>query len=227
MPVFLTELHAHTAETSRCAHNSAETLVDAYLKKGFQTVVITDHLSESTFEAKDALDASWDEKVDIFLKGYRAAKAYAGEKLHILLGMELRFAQKGNINDYLVYGVTEDFLRKNGDLLKMRLASFTKLAHKNGLMVVQAHPFRNDMKIVNPEFLDGVEVFNACVRHNSRNEIARHWATLHGLLGTSGSDYHQTGDEGRGGIQTEAPIKSNGELLTVLKSGNFTRIETK
>ena len=51
MPVFLTELHAHTAETSRCAHNSAKTLVDAYYKKGFQTVVITDHLSESTFEA--------------------------------------------------------------------------------------------------------------------------------------------------------------------------------
>lgn len=227
MPVFLTELHAHTAETSRCAHNSAETLVDAYLEKGFQTVVITDHLSESTFEAKDALDAPWNEKVDIFLKGYRAAKAYAGERLHILLGMELRFAEKGNINDYLVYGVTEDFLRKGGDLLKMRLASFSRLAHKNGLLIVQAHPFRNDMKIVNPDFLDGVEVFNGCVRHNSRNEIALHWAQLHGLLGTSGSDYHQTGDEGRGGIQTQAPIQSSNELLSVLKDGSFTRIETK
>lgn len=227
MPVFLTELHAHTAETSRCAHNSAETLVDAYLAKGFRTVVITDHLSESTFEAKEALDAPWNEKVDIFLKGYRAAKAYAGERLHILLGMELRFAQKGNINDYLVYGVTEDFLRNNGDLLKMRLASFSRLAHKNGLLIFQAHPFRNDMKIVNPDFLDGVEVFNGCVRHDSRNEIALHWAQLHGLLGTSGSDYHQTGDEGRGGIQTQAPIQSSNELLSVLKDGSFTRIETK
>lgn len=227
MPVFLTELHAHTAETSRCAHNSAKTLVDAYLAKDFQAVVITDHLSESTFEAKDALDAPWDEKVDIFLKGYRAAKAYAGDRLHILLGMELRFAEKGNINDYLVYGVTEDFLRKSGDLLKMRLASFSRLAQKNGLLVVQAHPFRNDMKIVNPAFLDGVEVFNACVRHNSRNEIAHQWATLHNLLGTSGSDYHQTGDEGRGGIQTETPIKNNDDLLNILKSGAFTRIETE
>lgn len=227
MPVFLTELHAHTAETSRCAHNSAETLVDAYLEKGFQTVVITDHLSESTFEAKEALDAPWNEKVDIFLKGYRAAKAYAGERLHILLGMELRFAENGNINDYLVYGVTEDFLRNNGDLLKMRLASFSRLAHKNGLLIFQAHPFRNDMKIVNPDFLDGVEVFNGCVRHDSRNEIARHWAQLHGLLGTSGSDYHQTGDEGRGGIQTQAPIQSSNDLLSALKDGSFTRIETK
>ena len=47
------------------------------------------------------------------------------------------------------------------------------------------------------------------------------------ILGTSGSDYHQTGDEGRGGIQTETPIKNNDDLLNILKSGAFTRIETE
>lgn len=225
MRMFYTELHAHTAETSRCAKDSAETLVENYKKAGYRTVVITDHLSPSTFEAYKSKSLSWDEKIDIFLRGYHAAKQAAGADLNILLGMELRFDRRGNINDYLVYGVTEEFLRKSGDLLQMRLPSFSKLAHQNRLLVFQAHPFRNGMKIVNPEHLDGIEVYNACIRHNSRNGIAQRWARLHHLRGTSGSDYHRTEDTARGGILTASEIRSNDELLRILSEQNYTLVK--
>ncbi len=225
MEKFFTELHAHTAETSRCAKDTAETLVENYKKAGCRTVVITDHLSPSTFEAYASKSLSWDEKIDIFLRGYRAAKCAAGTDLNILLGMELRFDRKGNINDYLVYGITEEFLRKNGDLLQMRLPVFSKLAHKNGLLIFQAHPFRSGMTIVNPEYLDGIEVYNACIRHNSRNGIAEKWAKLHGLRGISGSDYHQTEDAARGGILTESEICTNDDLLRVLRAKDFSLVQ--
>lgn len=224
MGEFYTELHAHTAETSRCAKDKAETLVENYKNAGYRTVVITDHLSPSTFEAYKANALSWDDKIDIFLRGYRAAVLAAGTDLNILLGMELRFDRKGNFNDYLVYGITEDFLRKNGDLLQMRLSSFSKLAHQNGLLVVQAHPFRSGMKIVNPEHLDGIEVYNACIRHNSRNGIAEKWAKLHHLRGTSGSDYHRSEDTARGGIITKSEICTNDELLRVLREEDYTLV---
>ena len=222
MKQFYTELHAHTSDTSRCAGVGAKDLVALYKQAGASTVVMTDHLSPSTFEAYSQSSLSWTEKVDIFLQGYRNAKAAAGDELTVLLGMELRFDRKGDNNDYLVYGLTEEFLYQNPDLLKMRLSSFANLAHKNGLLMFQAHPFRNGMHIVNPEYLDGVEIYNACVRHNSRNAIAEKWAKLHRLRGSAGSDFHRAEDVARGGILTDKKIETNADLLEVLKSGNFT-----
>lgn len=222
MERYLTELHAHTAETSRCAKDSAKNLVENYLRAGYSTLVTTDHFSPSTFEAYKANTLSWNDKVEIFLKGYRAAKAAAEHTdLTVLLGMELRFSRKNSINDYLVYGVTEDFLRKNGDLLEMRLSAFSELAHKNGLLIFQAHPFRNGMTIVKPEYLDGYEIYNACIRHNSRNGIAEKWARLHKKAGTSGSDYHQTEDTARGGIVTTQKVETNDMLLSVLRKKEY------
>ncbi len=219
---YSTELHAHTAQTSRCAKDTAQILVENYLRAGYSTLVTTDHLSPSTFEAYKKDTLSWNDKVDIFLKGHLTAKAAAENTgLTVLLGMELRFDRKGVINDYLVYGVTEDFLRQNGDLLKMRLSAFSKLAHKNGLLIFQAHPFRNGMTVVHPEHLDGYEIYNACVRHNSRNSIAEKWASLHKKPGIAGSDYHQSEDTARGGIVTAQKIESNAVLLSVLRNQEY------
>lgn len=38
---------------------------------------------------------------------------------------------------------------------------------------MQAHPFRNGLKIVDPKHLDGIETYNGNPRHDSRNEIAK------------------------------------------------------
>lgn len=225
MASFYTELHAHTSDTSRCAGVDAKDLIALYKQAGTDTVVITDHLSPSTFEAYPKGSLSWAEKVNILLTGYRNAKQAADDDLTVLLGMELRFDRKGDNNDYLVYGVTEEFLYQNPDLLDMRLSSFSELAHKNGLLIFQAHPFRTGMHIVNPAYLDGIEIYNACVRHNSRNSIAEAWAKLHKLRGSSGSDFHQVEDVARGGIRTEHKILTNADLLHTLKSGNYTLVK--
>ena len=217
---YLTELHAHTAETSRCGEDSAAQLVQNYVKQGYSTLVVTDHFSHRTFDP--FFGATHREKVDILLSGYRAAKQAAkGTGLHVLLGMELRFTAPGNINDYLVYGVTEDFLYRSEELLDMRLKSFMPLAHKNGMLVYQAHPFRDGIRIVDPALLDGFEIYNACVRHDSRNAIAKIWAEKHKKPGISGSDYHKTEDTARGGIETDTEIRTNGELLAVLRAGEY------
>ena len=221
MQAFYTELHAHTKDTSRCAEVSADELVALYRAAKTDTLVITDHMSPSTFEAYPENSLCWQERVDIFLRGYRAAKAAAGDSLTVLLGMELRFDRKGDNNDYLVYGVTEDFLYQNENLLEMRLSRFAELAHQNGLLLFQAHPFRDGMRIIPPAYLDGIEVCNACVRHDSRNAIAAEWAQLHGLRGSAGSDFHRPEDVARGGIFTDKKIESNQDLLAVLRAGRY------
>jgi predicted metal-dependent phosphoesterase TrpH len=219
--MFKAELHSHTRETSNCGKATAAELVDAYIANGYSTVVITDHLSTHTYFRYDYDKMSWDEKIDVFLLGYKAALEAAKGRINVLLGMEIRFDSSDSPNDYLVFGIDEKFLRKNRKLIDMDIKSFSKLAHKNGLLIYQAHPFRTDMTITNPEYLDGIEVYNGCVRHNSNNDIALAWAEKYKLKKTSGSDFHRLGDEARAGIVTKTEIKTNADLLSILLSGDY------
>ena len=103
----------------------------------------------------------------------------------------------------------------------MNLSAFSKIAKENGLLVVQAHPYRRNITRAPIKYLDGIEVHNGCVRHNSRNEKAMARADKYGVIKTSGSDYHQVEDVAHGGIVTTTEIKSNTELLRILKSGSY------
>lgn len=229
MNKYKTELHTHTAETSNCGHTKAKKLVELYINAGYSTVVITDHLSTHTYFKYKYDKMTWNEKIDVFVRGYNEAKKAAKGRINILFGMELRFDEdlpEHDSNDYLVFGVTEKFLRNNGNLINMNIESFSKLAHENGLLIYQAHPFRDNMTRANPKLLDGVEVYNGHPRHNSRNDKAEEWARINELNGTSGSDFHESEDAARGGIITETEIKTNEELLKILKSNNYELIRS-
>lgn len=219
---YLMEMHAHTSETSRCANVKAEKMISEYIKAGYDGIVITDHFSPSTFEIYEKDNLCWNDKVDIFLKGYRTALNAAGGKINVLLGMELRFDNPNSMNDYLVYGLNEKFLYNNPQILDMNLRDFSVLAHNNKMIIFQAHPFRYGMKVSNPKYLNGVETRNKNPRHESNNDIAAAWAEKYHLLTTSGSDYHEIEDLAGGGIYFDNPIYDNRTLVKELLRGNYT-----
>lgn len=219
MSEFLYEMHTHTRETSRCAAVDAHEVVREYINAGYDGIVITDHMSPSTFARFKGTNMSWKEKVDLFLSGYHEALEAADGRINILLGMELRFDAPDNINDYLVYGLTEEFLYEHPDILNMKLRDFSILAHENKMLIYQAHPFRYGMKVVDPKYLNGVEVYNGNPRHRSNNSIADMWAKKHDLLRSSGSDYHEENDVGRGGMYFSREIKDNETLVRELLHG--------
>ena len=214
---FKTELHAHTSEVSPCGHVTAPEVADRFIQEGYSSLVITNHYCDYVI---DNLKGSWREKMDYYMYPYYLMREHAGDRLHVILGCELRF--EDNINDYLIYGITEEFLRENPDLHKMSLRSFAPLARENGFLVVQAHPFRNGIEIVPPELLDGMETFNGTPSYDGRNAIADAWAKRYGLIRTSGSDFHNPDQYGTGGILTSAAIRTGEELVAVLKSGDYT-----
>ena len=95
------------------------------------------------------------------------------------------------------------------------------LIHESGGMIFAAHPFRDNMTVLDPTGLDGVEVFNAHAGHDSRNELAFAFARHHGLTGIAGSDFHHEWNTPSAGIMTPEPITTNEELLATLRSGTF------
>ena len=224
---FKTELHLHSAPVSACGKSYPEEIVQVYLEHGYDTIVLTNHFSRFTFKNKRMGDLSalpWQEKVDYYMQGYHELKIAAEGKLNVIFGCELR----SNIdeNDYLIYGLDEKFLRDNEDLYDIPTPEVSARIRAAGFLFLQAHPFRDNMMMVNPSLLDGIEIFNGNPQQDSRNDIARIWADRFGLIGTSGSDYHRTVEGAfAGGILTDEPITSNEQLLEILRSGEFEMIK--
>lgn len=213
-------MHFHTKNTSNCANIKAKKSVKEYIKAGYDGIIVTDHLSPSTYMKFGRELLPWNKKIDFFLRGYKEALETANGEINVLLGMELRFRTSEGDNDYLVYGITEEFLYSHPNLLEMNIKKFYELCQKNGFLVFQAHPFRFGMKVTNPKYLDGVEIFNGNPRHNSNNDIAEIWAEKYDLMVTSGSDYHERNDIGIGGIYFNKEIKDNKTLVEELLTRN-------
>ncbi len=221
MKKYLYEMHFHTKNTSNCANVKAEDAVEEYINAGYDGIIVTDHLSPSTYMKYGRELLPWKKKVDFFLRGYKAAKKTAAGRIDVLLGMELRFRTSEGDNDYLVYGINEEFLYNTPNLLEMNIRKFYEIAHEKGFLVFQAHPFRVGMKVTNPKFLDGIEIFNGNPRHNSSNDISEMWAKKYDLMVTSGSDYHEYEDLGTGGIWFDKEIKDNKTLVEELLKKDY------
>ena len=222
---YLFEMHLHTDEVSRCASIPAKQIAELYLTTNYNGIVVTDHMNSSAFSKEPYKNASWNEKVTHFLEGYNILKEELDGKMVVLLGMEINFYESDN--DYLVYGVTEEFLRSNGDLMAYSPEDFSVLAKKNGLLFLQAHPFRRWLTVEDWEILDGYEVFNGNPRHHSSNPIAEAWAKYHNKdIVVAGSDFHEIEDLAHGGVIFENEIKSNDDLLRELKELNYTLYKT-
>lgn len=215
---YKTELHAHTSDVSRCAKMSPEEVAEQYIAAGYSTVVVTNHYAEYVFDG----NGSWEERIHAYLGGVRRMRDYAKDRLNVLCGAEVR--SYFNSNDYLLYGADEDFLINHPYLHRLAIKDLSKLARENDVLLVHAHPFRNNMTVTNPGLLDGIEVFNGTPHTESRNNFADAWAKQFGLLRTSGSDFHGGRYILSGGILTGAPIRDLPQLKEVLRSGDYSLI---
>ncbi len=215
------EIHAHCKEVSRCAVIPVKELIEEYKKAGYSGIVLTDHYSPMTFNPSEFFSKR--KALDHYLRGYREAKQYETEDFTVLLGVELRFY--ATINDYIIYGVSEEMLYELPFLLKVYLKKASRLLRERGCLFLQAHPFRKMITRADPKYLDGVEVFNGKAS-KEENDNAVKWAEEIGArVKTSGSDCHRKTGVGLGGIITEEPIKSNDDLIRILKSGNYKLIK--
>lgn len=223
--IYKTELHCHSKDVSTCADESAEGIVEKYLRYGYNTVLLTNHLSLNCHSTEFFKDFTWEQKVDHFVNGYRKLKKAAeGTSLNILFGAEIRFPQY--FNDYLLIGLTEEYLLSHENLYCTDVASFHKMSSADGLLLIQAHPFRPNLHIVDPEDVDGYEVYNGHPGWNSANDGAFRYAKNVGAkIITSGTDHHDTVHFPTGGIITSYEIKTMEQLMKTLKNGSYALIK--
>ena len=220
----LYEIHCHTKEVSACSWVDAERVVNLHKETGFEGICITDHYHEAYFKSHNGLSEK--EIVDSYLSGYRCARQI-GEKigLKVFLGMEIKFPE--GPNDYLVYGISEKLIYNNPYMFKMGLEKFSAFAKQEGLLLLQAHPFRNNMVRVNPLHLDGVETINANLRHYASNHLSKKYAKENNLLEMGGSDFHQECDIFLAAMDFNVEINEYSDLLEAIRNSNFNIIHNK
>lgn len=219
------ELHCHT-NFSGCSDVNASDVAEKYIAKGYTTVVITNHFNRHYVSR----EGGFKELCRGTFNAIEDVRAAAKGRLNILAGMELTFDCMPN--DFLLYGITEEMISEMEDMFDLRPWQMRDRMHEVGGVIIQAHPFRFGQTVVNPDEVDGVEVFNGHPGHHSHNDTAKMWALAWAehyrkdgsYILTSGSDHHHTWQTATGGIETEEPVTSMEQLLEILKSGNYTRI---
>ncbi len=216
------DLHVHTSNVSGCGRVPGKGVVQQYSQIGYQGVVITDHYFEGYFYGLG--DMFWKDKVKKYLSGYVEAQNFGLRVgVDVFLGIEIQF--HNDPNDYLVYGITPEFLVKYPKLYDLGLEEFRLLATENNLLIYQAHPFRSYNSPAKAKLLDGVEVHNGNPRHCSNNHKALDFAKQHQLRMISGSDFHQPEDLGRGGVVFKEKIKSNLHLVDLLRCEEIVKLK--
>ena len=221
------ETHCHTSEGSKCAKESAVSVVDFYKSRGYDGLFITDHFlnGNTTVDTHQ----SWEAQVEDYCKPYELAKKRGEEiGLDVFFGWEYTYKYIGRGGkrcmgtDFLTYGLDKNWLLRHPEVMDFELMEYCDFIHSEGGFIIHAHPFREDsyidmMRLV-PRHVDGVEVLNSS-RPEFENKMADVFAEHYGLLKTSGSDTHYFNREKFSGIYMQKRLEAPIDMFPELKDG--------
>lgn len=215
-------MHTHTAPCSHCGRMTPAELVEGLLAAGYQGCVITNHFYHGNTGVDRALP--WADFVAPYAADYAALCACAAPyDLDILFGVE---EGVGGGLEILCYGFSPAQLAAAPELRTCGAARWHALAQRYGGLIIQAHPFRERDYIETPGMLpldqiDGLEVFNH-FNSDKNNAEAEAVAAQHpSLLQLSGADAHTPDAVAFAGIETDRRLKTNEDLIEVLKRGQY------
>ena len=216
------ETHCHTKMISACASLTAEQIVELYVKNGYSGVFITDHFLNGNTTVDRRLP--YKEQIDRFFEGYEEVKKVAGNSLQVFFGFE--YSYRGT--DVLVYGWNKLQLKNRVAIMSMSMKEFCIYCGEQGVLAVQAHPFREadyiDHIRLYPE-TEGVEVYNAC-RTDLCNDLGAFYAEKYGKVVTAGTDIHHFTQKKLSGMEFDKKINSEAEFIAAIRSGKGKIIKT-
>jgi hypothetical protein len=225
MSLYLYETHLHTKEASACSLLSAAEHVKYYKEAGYAGIIVTDHFFNGNTNIPK--DLPWEERVDLFCRGYENAKA-EGDRigLSVFFGWEANFC----CTEFLIYGLDKSWLKAHPDMLSWSIEEQYKKVHDDGGYVVHAHPFRirpyiKEIRLF-PEAVDAVEGINVGNRNAEFDNQALNYAKKHKLSVMAGTDAH--GHENiHSGVAFKHKIENIGNFIDNIKLGKYELIKPR
>ena len=214
------ELHSHSSGISLCSDISALDMIRYYRESGYQGLVITNHF----YPWMPKNNKKYKKYQEDYIDEYYTLRDF-GERSGIMvyLGMEIRFEE--NDNDYLLYGIDEDFVRAVPRECQCLEDFIPFVREYPDVLLIQAHPFRNGMVIKDSSLLDGIEVYNLHPNHNSRVGLAAKYAEMEEFeVCTCGTDFHHLGQHGLTALLTKELPEDEKELVKCMKEEQIYKI---
>jgi len=214
------ETHLHTREVSGCATASGAEQARRYKDEGYDGIIVTDHFFNGNSAIRHWTD--WNDRVKQFCLGYENARN-EGEKIGLKVFFGIEYTYDGA--DLLTYGVDGDWLCQNSDIMDIRAYEYVDRVHKAGGIVVHAHPFReadyiHEIKLL-PDWVDGVEVYNAGNYDDKFNERAVWYAEQYGFPQTAGGDNHHLTSLRLSGVFSETPFENIFDYIKAVKNNTI------
>ena len=215
------ETHLHTSDSSACGRSCGPDYLAGYKELDYDGIFVTDHfyLGNTCIPR----DLPWEKWVDRYCQSYYKTKeAGDQEGLKVFFGWESTY---GTGEDFLIYGLSPKWLKGHPEIISLNQEEQYNLVHKEGGLVVQAHPFRERGYMseiqLHPNHCDAWEIANAG-NMPYMDKRAYEYAKAHGMRMTCGSDIHTT-DKLKADMVfpmiTDEPLNSEHDYVHLILSG--------
>lgn len=226
--MFKYEMHLHSSGSSKCAKASVCEELEKAKDFGLSGIILANHF----YHGYTRIDRNlpWKDFVYAYAEDYYKAKEY-GKKLDldVLFAVEELYHRTDRNDDMgkeaLIYGLDPEIIADAEGIQDAEISALSGFVKANGGIIACAHPYRTRPTIpshIEPpiQYFNAVEVYN---RFNSDAENARAEALAkeHSLIRVAGGDAHITENMGMAGIAANTRIKTNADLVKILKSGDY------
>lgn len=213
--IMLIDFHCHSSGVSLCAKATYQEVIDMAIEKGIDGLILTNHFDSWYFESIDRTQF-----IKNHLDEYKKAKEYGEAKgFRVFYGIEVTSKIYKDCH-FLIYGVEFDFLNRNPDICHFSLDKMYNAVHKDGGVLIQAHPYRYGCTVVDTDYLDGVEINCHPKYFHSYAERLLEIGKAENKIVTAGSDFHSDTYRPVCGVNLPSFIKDEKMLAEFLKSAN-------
>lgn len=219
----LIDLHAHTKGISHCCRIYAPEVLTAAKEAGLDGICLSNHYQSRYVEGDDAL---------AFARRFNE-EFYATHALGQTMGLTVLYGIEVTMERYhdehlLVYGVDAQFPLQYPALYNMTQQELYDAVHAAGGVVVQAHPMRKGRNVLmDPRYLDGVEVNCHPKYDRCYNEEMATLAQSRGWILTCGGDYHADTHRVQCGMYLPETITNSVQFGQYLKSTDTVRLRVQ
>lgn len=213
----LIDLHCHTCPMSPCSIATYSSIVDDSLKAGFQGLVLANHYFKPFLNGKNLTSAEYAKQ---YVEEFKKTEEYGRTKnFKVFFAVELT-PEEYPLVHLLIYGVPFEFLYENPEIYNLPLEKIYRIVKSYDGALIQAHPYRSGMTVLNTDFLDGVEINCHPIFGPTYKEKLTDIAKEKGLHITCGSDFHGKTERTKCGMVIPDDISDSIQLKDFILSEN-------
>ena len=220
----LIDCHSHTPGISICCKSTIEEIIAVTKNVGIDGIVLTNHYSNYYIKDK-GLYPDFKSLARCYAEESRKTKEIGKQNgFKVFFGMEASMENYGRTH-MLIYGVEEDFLERHAELCFYTQEELYRAVHDNGGIMVQAHPMRKGKNVLlDPKFLDGVEISSCVFYDGTYYDQLSEFADKNRLILTVGGDYHGGKYRTHCGMYIPDSIENEKQFVQYLRTADSFRL---